>query len=207
MIFDRFRNFEKLRKQKLSLRKDVFLEALQDPKSMLVIVDPDQKGWREAVTAVETYGRKSGVHCTIIYVDQREDRKLPLPVLSANIISEDTFLKDGSPISPICQGRFDVLVSLATGSSYPLQYIVAQTEAKVRIGREALTTAVFDIIVGAPDGREKKAEQDGRDKKTEQPTGPAEPGQAAEPGQVAEAGQAEAFAAILTYMQKLICKR
>ena len=194
MIFDRFRNFEKLRKQKLSLRKDVFLEALQDPKSMLVIVDPDQKGWREAVTAVETYGRKSGVHCPIIYVDQRDDRKLPLPVLSSNIISEDAFLKDGTPISPICQGRFDVLVSLATGSSYPLQYIVAQTEAKVRIGREALTTAVFDIIVGAP-------EQDGGEKKAEQPV------EAAEPGQAVEDGQAEAFAAILTYMQKLICKR
>ena len=172
MIFDRFRNFEKLRKQKLSVRKDVFLETLQEPKTMLIIVDPEEKSWREAVSAVETYARKSGVHCTIIYVDQRDDRKLPLPVLSADVVSEDLFEKDGSPMTSFCQGRYDVLISLATGSSYPLEYLVAHTEAKVRIGREALPTAVFDIIVG-PTGR----------------------------------SQDEAFADILTYMHKLICKR
>ena len=172
-------NKQKRRARELSGRKDMFLQVLQDPRSMFIIIDPEEASWREAVKAVEDYARKNHIRYKIVYIDQREDRKLPLPVLSSDVVSEDSFRPDGKPLAPICEGLYDVLISLARGSSYPMEYLVAKTEAKVRIGRQELEHTVFDIMVSAPDES------------------------AAEHPQTQE----EAFAAILSYMSRLICKR
>ena len=172
-------NKKKRRERELSGHKDVFLPVLQEPRSMFVVIDPEDESWREAVKAVEDYARKNHIRCKIVYIDQREDRKLPLPVLSSDVVSEDSFRPDGKPLAPVCEGLYDILISLAKGSSYPLEYMVAKTEAKVRIVRQAMKHTAFDIVVSAPD-----------DEKAEHPQ-----------------TQDEAFEAILSYMSRLICKR